>query len=147
MPLYAFFFITPLNQPITIDESSARRRSLQGTSFSGADRSTPLAAPAREEERLPVPGAVAVGLRREPEPLSPHCVVPRPSSLGTPSSVISSPAIQTFRRATSSFRGRPTLTGKSSAWSTGNTPPSCLYFSSPAYPIASRTTMILSRIL
>ncbi|KAJ7771107.1 hypothetical protein DFH07DRAFT_937962 [Mycena maculata] len=57
----------------------------------------------REEGRLSVPGAVAVGPPREPEPLSLHRVVTRPLRQG-PGPVISASAILTSGGAISSFR-------------------------------------------
>ena len=122
-------------------QSSARSSSLQGTGVSRAIRSAALAIPPREGW-LPGPGAVAVSPHREA--LSPHRTVTRPSG---PLSVISASAIQTSSRAISSFGARPTLAGGSLACSTGNTPASCPRFSLPAYPHASRITMILSRNL
>ena len=58
--------------------SSSCSRSPQGTCLLEAVRSTALAVPAREEGWLSVPGTVAVGPRRELEPLPFHRVVTRP---------------------------------------------------------------------
>ena len=147
-PLSAFYYYYALEPADNYRRklwSSARRGSPRGTSLSGAVRSTALAVPPFRCERRE-------GYQCQEQSPSDHiqnlnaisssC---RPPSLGTPPSAISASAIQTFWRAISSFQGRLTLTDKSSACSTGNTPPSCPRFSFPAYPIASKTVMILSR--
>lgn len=116
------FFITTLNQPITVDErtETALLRAAQKE-----------LAYLEREGRLPVPGAVAVGPRREPGPLS-HRVVTRPQG----PSVISASAIPTSSKTMSSFRGRHTLTGKSLTYSIGNTPRS-----SPVFPCGCTRTL------
>ena len=65
--------------------SGARARSPKGTGLPAAVRSTAVALPTHEEGRLPVPGAAALGPRREPGPLSPHRAVARPQEPCPPS--------------------------------------------------------------
>ena len=80
MPLFALFYCSfkLTNNYRQNYQSSPRKRSRKRTSLSAAVWSTAVAVPSVKAGSLPVPRAAAVGPRREPGPLSPHCVVTCP---------------------------------------------------------------------